>query len=131
LLSNSGFATLVGIKDMDRAIKFYTKTLGAKLQMRGDGEMRDSWASLKLGKHEFWLIRPEVRQRKKQDVTYNAFIVKNIKATVNALQKKGVKFQRAEKMDGETRIDGPIAYNPFGSSAFFYDSEGNLFMLWQ
>ncbi|MGI0079995.1 MAG: VOC family protein [Nitrososphaerales archaeon] len=45
-LSKAGFATFVLIRDMDRAIKFYTKTLGGRLQMRAEGEMKDSWASV-------------------------------------------------------------------------------------
>jgi predicted enzyme related to lactoylglutathione lyase len=131
MLAKAGFATLVVIRDMERAIKFYTNTLGGKLQMRADGEMKDAWASVKIGREEFWLIRPPGRPPKKQDLTYSTFIVKNIKAYVKGLEKRGVKFQRAEKMDSSTKIEGPIAYDEFGATAFFNDSEGNLLMLWQ
>ena len=34
-------------------------------------------------------------------------------------------------MNHHTKVDGPIAYEEFGASAFFKDSEGNLLMLWQ
>ncbi|MGI0078816.1 MAG: VOC family protein [Nitrososphaerales archaeon] len=130
MLSKAGFASFVLIRDMDRAIKFYTKTLGGKLQMHAEGEMKDAWASIKIGKEEFWLVNPPGR-RKKPDLAFNTFIVKNIKAYVTGFRKKGVKFEPAEKSDATTRVDGPIAYDPFGASAFFRDSEGNLLMLWQ
>ena len=115
---------------MNRAIKFYTKTLGGKLQMRADGAMKDMWASVKIGREEFWLVQPG-RQAKKPDLAYSTFVVKNIKAEVTEFRKRGARFQRAEKMNHHTKVDGPIAYEEFGASAFFKDSEGNLLMLWQ
>ena len=51
---------LMPIRDMGRAIKFYTKSIGFKLAMRGEGEMGDGWASLTLGSAEFWLIAPNL-----------------------------------------------------------------------
>jgi predicted enzyme related to lactoylglutathione lyase len=131
MLSRAGFATLTPIKDMDRAIKFYTKTLGGKLQMRAPGDMKDMWASVKIGREEFWLVHPSPGQGKKPDVAFSTFIVKDIKAEVKELRKRGARFQAAEKMDKNTKIDGPIAIDPVGSVAFMKDSEGNLLMLWQ
>ncbi|SRR5712692_4823200 len=114
---------------MNRAIKFYTEALGGKLLYRGEGEMKNSWASMKLGKEEFWLITPQ--EREKRTLAYSTFLVKDIKAAVKELKGKGVKFQPAEKMSEESRLDGPIAYDSFGAAAFFKDSEGNLLMVWQ
>ena len=128
-LSNAGFATLIPIRSMNRAIKFYTEALGGKLLYRGEGEMKNSWASMKLGKEEFWLITPQ--EREKRTLAYSTFLVKDIKAAVKELKGKGVKFQPAEKMSEESRLDGPIAYDSFGAAAFFKDSEGNLLMVWQ
>ena len=116
---------------MDRAIKFYTKTLGGKLQQRAPGEMSEMWASVKIGKENFWLISPPGPKQKKPDLAFSTFIVKDLKSEIESLKKKGVKFQKAEKMDENTKIDGPIAIDAFGSAAFFKDSEGNLLMLWQ
>jgi predicted enzyme related to lactoylglutathione lyase len=131
LLEKAGFATFVVTRDMDRAIKFYTKALGGKLQDRAPGEMKNMWASVKIGRENFWLIAPPGKQPKKPDLAFSTFIVKDIKATVADLRKKGVRFQKAEAMDSTTKIEGPIATDPFGSTAFFKDSEGNLLMLWQ
>lgn len=121
--------TLMPIRDMDRAIRFYTKSLGGKLNMRGDGEMKDGWASVTLHAHEFWLIAPSARE--KRNLAYTTFQVKSIKNFVGDLLKKGVKFQKAEKSGPETRVEGPISFEPFGAAAFFKDSEGNVLMAWQ
>ena len=132
MLSKAGFTTLISIKNMKRAIEFYTKKLGGKVQMRGTGDMKDSWASLKIGREEFWLVMPPGRPAKKPDLAYSAFVVKDIKKEVQDLRKKGVRFQKAEKMEDTTGIiDGVISSGAFGSVAFFNDSEGNLLMLWQ
>ncbi|MCI4365299.1 MAG: VOC family protein [Thermoplasmata archaeon] len=114
---------------MNRAIKFYTKAMGGKLKYRGRGAMKDFWASVSLGDDIVWLIAP--MKREKRTLAYNTFLVKNIKSFVKAKQQKGVKFKRAEKMGPDTKIDGPIAWEPFGASAFFQDTEGNLLMVWQ
>jgi catechol 2,3-dioxygenase-like lactoylglutathione lyase family enzyme len=129
MVSSTRLTTLMPIKDMSRAIKFYTKCLGAKVQYRGEGEMKDFFASLKLGNDEVWLIIPS--KREKRTLAYTTFVVKNIKVFVNGLKRKGVKFQRAERISPDTKVEGPIAYESFGASAFFKDSEGNVLMVWQ
>ena len=129
MLSKSDFATLVPIKNMDRAVKFYTRTLGGSLNMRAKGEMKNYWASVNVGKSEFWLIKPE--KREKRELAYSTFIVKDIKKTVEGLRRKGVRFLPAERMGPDTTTDGPISYSPYGAGAFLKDSEGNLLGLWQ
>lgn len=130
MLTKAGFATITPVRNMDRAIKFYTKTLGGRLEARAKGDMKDMWASIKIGKETFWL-GPRSSQLKKLDFAFSTFVVKDIKAEVAELRKRGAKFQRAERMGDTTRLEGPIAYSEFGASAFFNDSEGNLLMLWQ
>lgn len=128
MLARSNMVTLVPIRNMRRAIGFYTRTLGGKLLMRAGGEMRDQWASVRLGRSEIWLIAPS--KREKRTVAYTTFVVKRIRAAVKGLQRRGVKFDKAEQLDG-AKTEGPIAMAPWGSSAFFWDSEGNYLMLWQ
>jgi hypothetical protein len=91
--------------------------------------MRNFWASVNVGKTEFWLIKPE--KREKLDLAYSTFIVKDIRKTVSALRKKRVTFLRAERMGPDSTIEGPIVTGTYGASAFFKDSEGNLLMLWE
>lgn len=114
---------------MDRAVRFYTSTLGGKLIHRMDGEMKDFWASVKVSGSELWLVSPE--EREKRELAYSVFMVDDIRAIVGALKEKGVKFNRGEKMGKDSRVEGPITYDPTGATAFFKDSEGNLLMLFQ
>ncbi len=129
MFSKAGFATIIPVKNMDRAIRFYTEKLGGEVTYRGEGDMKDFWASLKLGKEDFWLTTPESHE--KRELAYSVFLVKDIKGTVKELRGRGVKFEPGEKMGKESRVEGPITYEPFGAGAFFKDSEGNLLMVWQ
>ena len=129
LSESSTHATLVPVRDMDRAVKFYTETLGGKLRFRGEGKMKDFWASVKVSRSEFWLVSPQ--EKEKRTLAYSVFLVKDIKATVEDLKSRGVRFQPAEKTETTTKVEGPIAYDMGGAAAFFKDSEGNLLMLWQ
>ena len=129
MASKTSLVTLMPIRQMSRAITFYTKKLGAKLVYRGDGEMKDSFASVKFGTHEVWLITPE--KFEKRTLAYQMLLASNIKSTVAKLQKNGVKFLPATRMSKETRVVGPIAFESWGASAFFKDSEGNVLGVWQ
>lgn len=129
MLDKAGLVTLVTVKKMERAIKFYTEALGGKLISRGEGQMKDWWASVKVGKNEFWLVVPS--NWEKRELAYSVFIVDDITAAVADLKKNGVKFNRAEKLDAETKVEGPIGRHAWGADAFFKDSEGNLLMLWE
>ena len=125
----STHATLLPVKNMDRAVKFYTQKLGGKLLLRADGEMKDFWASIRVSKSEFWLVSPQ--QQEKRELAYSVFQVEDIKAAVDDLKGKGVRFSRGEKMGKDSKVVGPITYDAMGNAAFFKDSEGNLLMLWQ
>ena len=122
-------ATIIPVKDMDRAVKFYTATLGGKLLLRMEGEMKDFWASVEVSGSDFWLVSPQ--EREKRELAYDSFTVEDIKAAVAELKGKGVKFSRGEKTSRGSRVEGPITYDEAGASAYFKDSEGNLLMLYQ
>jgi len=122
-------ATLVPVRDMDRAVKFYTETLGGKLLHRMEGDMKDFWASVEVSGSDFWLVSPE--EREKIALAYSVFMVDDIKGVVAKLKERGVKFRRGEKTDKDSRVEGAITYDSAGAVAFFKDSEGNLLMLYQ
>ena len=128
MLNKAGLATVMPVRNMDRAIRFYTKILGGSVNMRAEGDRRNYFASVSLGKEQFWLVKPE--KREKRELAYTTFIVKDIKRTVAGLNSKGVKFLRAEKADADSRVDGSILYTSHGAGSFFRDSEGNQLMLW-
>ena len=129
MLAKQRLVTLMPIRNMNRALKFYTKKLGAKFLERARGAMKDGWASVRLGGQDIWLIAPS--KWEKRTLAYTTFLVKNIKSEVAQLQKNGVKFHRAEKMGPDTKIDGPISWESWGGAAFFNDTEGNVLMVWQ
>jgi predicted enzyme related to lactoylglutathione lyase len=129
MASGVQLVTLIPIKKMDRALNFYTKSLGGKLQYRGDGAMKNFWASMTVAGAGVWLVAPG--KREKRTLAYQTFVVKDIKKFVAQLKQKGVKFQKAEAMNKDTKVVGPIAFEKFGAAAFFKDTEGNLLMAWQ
>jgi len=122
-------ATLIPIRKMDRAIKFYTKVLGGKLGNRGRGEMRNFWAEMTVGGTYVWFVAPGEREKRK--LAYQTLLVKDIRKYVAKLKKRGAKFEKAQRMSPDAKLEGPIAFDTFGASAFFKDSEGNLLMAWQ
>ena len=129
MATGAQWVTLVPISNMNRAIRFYTEALGGKVVYRGRGTMRNLWAALKVGGSDIWLVAPQKRERR--SLAYSVLLVKSARSTVARLKAKGVKFQRPERMSRESKVDGSIAYDSFGASAFFKDTEGNLLMLWQ
>lgn len=120
---------LITVKDMTRAVSFYTRRLGAKLLYRARGSMKNDFATLKVGGVEVWFIRPE--KWEKRTLSYHTLVVKNLKRFVSELQRAGVRFDKAVAMGPESKVEGPIAWEAWGGSAFFKDSEGNLLMAWQ
>lgn len=129
MMSKAQMVTLIPIRNMNRALRFYTKVMGGKLVYRGRGKFRNYWASLTVGGVPVWFVNPD--EREKRSLAYQTFLVKNIRAEVAGLQRAGVKFQRAERGGPDTRVEGPILIEPQGSVAFFKDTEGNLLMLFE
>jgi catechol 2,3-dioxygenase-like lactoylglutathione lyase family enzyme len=129
MAKNVEFVTLIPIRNMSRAIRFYTKQLGGRVTMRGTGQMRNSWSSLSIAGHHVWLVAPD--KREKRSLSYMTLIVKDAKRYVRSLQAKGVKFQRGESMGPRSKVEGPVVSTPYGTTAFFKDPEGNLWMVFQ
>ena len=123
------FVTLIPIRNMSRAVRFYSKQLSGKVTMRGTGEMRNSWASMTIAGHHVWLVAPD--KREKRALSYMTLIVKDVKRYVKSLQRRGVRFQPGESMGPESKVEGPVVSTPYGTSAFFKDPEGNLWMVFQ
>jgi len=123
------FVTLIPIRNMSRAVRFYSKQLGGKVTMRGTGDMRNSWASMKIAGHHVWLVAPD--KREKRGLAYTTLLVKSAKRYVKSLQRRGVRFQRGESMGPGSTVDGPVVSTPYGTTAFFKDPEGNLWMVFE
>lgn len=111
-----GVAT-VFVADMDKAVRFYTETLGLKLQYRAG----DHWAQVDAGKGFVLGLHPAGEDSKTRGVDGGVQIGLNvtrpISEVVNALKEKGVAF------DGDVVDDDPVKL------AFFKDPDGNTLYL--
>jgi catechol 2,3-dioxygenase-like lactoylglutathione lyase family enzyme len=100
------------VSDMDRAVRFYTETLGMQLLERH----ANHWASidggpgLSIGLHP---ATPEVPAGRRGSMAIGLYLDSPIAEAVKRLNAKGVTF------------DGPIKEDKALSLAFFSDPDGN------
>lgn len=109
----------VRVKDLKRAIEFYTNKLG--LQCRHEDE---EWAAIKIGDAEIHLYLHS-------GITSGLeFYVEDIDKEVKKLKEKGVVFFVDKNMANFISVDeNRISTFPWGRNAFFKDSEGNQLAL--
>lgn len=104
------------IKDLERAISFYKRVFGAKVNMRASGQYKGWWASLQVGQVELWLDKPskDFTPLKWQALT---FLTKgNIDDIYLSFKRRKVRVGKLFKMD-------------YGKHFDFKDSEGNTGMI--
>jgi len=112
---NGGLPT-VFVSDMDRAIRFFTETLGLTLEQR----FGNDWASVKtpnglsIGLHPATEESPAGR---KGSITIGFNLDEPIDRAVDRLKKQGVKFTKEIFEDG------------FSRAAHFADPDGNEFYI--
>ncbi|MDP3881460.1 MAG: VOC family protein [Nanoarchaeota archaeon] len=109
----------VKVKDLERAIEFYTEKLGLSCRHK-DKE----WAAIKVGDAEIHLYLHA-------GITSGLeFYVDDLDNEVKKLKKKGVDFFSNKKMVNFISVDkNQITTFPWGRNAFFKDSEGNQLAL--
>ncbi|NOG52772.1 MAG: glyoxalase [Planctomycetes bacterium] len=111
---NGGVAT-VYVSDMDRAVAFYTETLGLKLQFRAGNE----WASVDAGEGFAIGLHPESARGPKPGtsgaISVGLNVTQPIEEVVSTLEQRGVSFR------------GPVVGDAEGGIklAFFGDPDGN------
>lgn len=105
----------VKVKDLKRAVDFYTEKLGLSCR-----RLEEDWAAIQVGDSEIHLYLYG-------GVTFGLeFYVDNLDEEVEKLKKKGVQFLSGEDMPKFIKEDkNQIAEFPWGRTAFFEDSEGN------
>ena len=112
---SSGNVT-VYVSNMDRAVKFYSETLGLKLAYR----FGDHWASVEAGKGltiGLHPASPEMPAGRKGSMTIGLELNGSIHDAVSKLQQKGVVF------------DGPVNESKAGNFVGFADPDGNQLYL--
>jgi catechol 2,3-dioxygenase-like lactoylglutathione lyase family enzyme len=102
----------VFVADMDRAVRFYTETLGLKLAYRFGNE----WASVEAGKGLTIGLHPASAQspKGKGGMAIGLELTGSIEDAVHRLEAKGVRFGSVTKEDKA------------GKFAHFEDPDGNL-----
>jgi catechol 2,3-dioxygenase-like lactoylglutathione lyase family enzyme len=108
---DGGVATIF-VSDMNRAVDFYTNTLGLALQFRA----ADHWASIDAGKGFSIGLHPAGTDNKpgiRGGMSLGLSVSMPVDQAVAALKARGVSFR------GPVRQDGPMKL------AFFADQDGN------
>jgi catechol 2,3-dioxygenase-like lactoylglutathione lyase family enzyme len=107
----SGNATIY-ITDMNRAVQFYTETLGLKLKFRaGDGWAEMETSGLNIGLHQVHPHGPEAG--KSGSISVGFGVDQPLEEIVSTLESRGVTFR------------GPILDGEGVRLAFFGDPDGN------
>ena len=115
-LIHGGHPTIY-VSDMDRAITFYTETLGLKLVFRAGNHYAeiDAGEGFILGLHPVGPGSPTPGTR--GAITLTLGVSESLEEVVRKLGESGVQFQTAIQSDGPVRIVG------------FEDSDGNAMWL--
>ena len=117
-LSISSVMPTIAVDDLDRAIKFYSDTLGLSVR-RLEGEA--AAALVEVGDADRLLLYKSGYKR--GETTYASFLCKDVESTVRELRGKGVKFEEYD-FPGLKTVNG-IATMGELKTAWLKDSEGN------
>jgi catechol 2,3-dioxygenase-like lactoylglutathione lyase family enzyme len=114
----SGGNVTVYVSDLDRAVRFYSETLGLKLAYR----FGDHWASVEAGRGLTIGLHPASAQMppgRKGSMAIGLELTGSIQEAIKALEAKGVKFQ------------GVANEGKAGAFVGFEDPDGNQLYLAQ
>jgi catechol 2,3-dioxygenase-like lactoylglutathione lyase family enzyme len=107
-----GGVVTIYVSDMDRAVRFYSETLGLKLTERHGNHWAslDGGPGLTIGLHP---ATPEVPARRQGSIALGLYLEQPIGSAVRDLAARGVAFA------------GPVVEDKALSLAFFADPDGN------
>ena len=118
-LSIKSVLPTIAVDDLDRAIKFYSETLGLSVR-RLQGDMGDG-ALVEIGDSDRLLLYKS--SYKRGETTYASFVVDDVESSVRELRGKGVTFEEYD-FPGLKTVNG-IATTGDLKTGWFKDSEGN------
>ena len=109
----------VPVSDQQRALDFYTKTLGFRVVTDQPFDDKQRWIELGIGRSSsgLTLFTPDGHENRIGTFTGISFVADDVMATCKELAEKGVTFiQGPEKAD-------------WGTAAVFADPDGNQFVI--
>lgn len=119
-LSITSVMPTIAVEDLERAVKFYSETLGLSVR-RLEGDM-DS-ALVEIGSTDRLLLyKSSFRNR---ETTYASFLVSDVEGTVRELRDRGVRFEDYD-FPGLKTVDGIATTEGGLKTGWFKDSEGNI-----
>jgi predicted enzyme related to lactoylglutathione lyase len=109
----------VPVHDQDRALRFYTESLGFTIATDQPFGETQRWIELKIPKAETRLVlfTPDGHEDRIGGFQPISFLTSDVQKTYEQLTARGVEFV------------APPTIQPWGSYATFKDSEGNQFVL--
>lgn len=123
-LSTAAVTTILPVRDLDRAKRFYVESLG----LTGEGARPDGQYLLRAGDGSRLALfrKPEGT---KAEHTAVSFAVDDLEAAIATLERRGVSFHDYD-LPGFRTI-GHICTQPGERCAWFSDTEGNVLCLHQ
>jgi catechol 2,3-dioxygenase-like lactoylglutathione lyase family enzyme len=122
MLSESNTYTTIPVSDLERAVRFYSETLGLTPAMVTEGGVM-----YRSGGTQFF-VYPS--RHKASGHTQMSWVVGDIKAEVAALRRKGIEFVVFD-VPGVKTVEGISQSGPAVWTAYFRDPDGNLLGLTQ
>jgi catechol 2,3-dioxygenase-like lactoylglutathione lyase family enzyme len=122
VLNESDTYTTIPVSDLERAQRFYSKTLGLTPAMVTEGGVM-----YRSGGTRFF-VYPSAY--KASGHTQMSWVVGDIRAEVAALKAKGIAFEEFDR-PGIKTVDGIAQSGPEVWTAYFRDPDGNLLGLTQ
>ena len=107
----------IAVADQDRALAFYTTKLGFKVATDQPFSEGMRWIELKIGGAESKLVLFSPPGTEPGGFSNIVFQSDNVQKTYDELKARGVEFTQEPKTE------------PWGTSAMFRDSEGNVFLI--
>jgi catechol 2,3-dioxygenase-like lactoylglutathione lyase family enzyme len=123
MLAKAEAMPMIGVKDIDRARKFYEDTLGLETQEAMGGEVLE----VTIGDKVINVYRSEHAGRSK--TTALTFAVDDIEAEVRDLKDKGIFFEQYDMPGLEKQGDLYVAEGM--KTTWFKDPDGNILSLFE
>ena len=109
----------IPVRDQDRALEFYTGKLGFQVATDQPFDGTQRWIELRIPGAETRVVLFTARGQEDRIGTFSnlSFVADHVHATAAELSAKGVEFVQEPRTE------------PWGTSAIFKDTDGNVFVL--